>query len=322
MRSFRCPRCDAQLYFENSVCVSCGSAVGYDRDQRSLVLVDRGAATGRAICANLDLNGCNWLADPASEAGFCLSCRLTRTRPADADLAGLADYYVAESAKRWLVFELDELGLPVVVSDGFTGLAFDLLSSDRSPVTTGYLNGVITFDLAETHDAHRENLRVSMAEPYRTVLGHFRHEIGHYYCELLVLTAGRTDEFRELFGDETRSYADALADHYRAGPGGDWPTDMISSYAAMHPLEDFAETFAHFLHITDTLQTASEFGVTVGPTGPDRPFATVVAEDWLPLSRALNQINKSLGKGELYPFVLTDPVIAKLDFVSRVVRAA
>jgi hypothetical protein len=215
--------------------------VAYDRDVRELALVQ-----GRVVCANLDLNGCNWLADPSSTSGFCLSCRLTRTRPADADLAGLADYYVAEAAKRWLVFSLDELGLPVKVSDGYLGLAFDLLSSARSVVTTGYLNGVITFDLAETNDAHREQLRVSMAEPYRTVLGHFRHEIGHYYCELLVLTAGRGEEFRELFGDETQSYSRALVDHYSAGPGHSWPVDMISAYAAMHPLEDFAETFAHY----------------------------------------------------------------------------
>ncbi len=317
MRAFSCPQCHARLYFENSVCVSCGSAVAYDRDAGTIAL-----AEGRDMCANLDLNGCNWLADPASDSGFCLSCRLTRTRPADADLAGLADYYVAEEAKRWLVFSLDELGLPVVVSDGFTGLAFDLLSSARTPVTTGYLNGVITFDLAETQDAHREQLRVSMAEPYRTVLGHFRHEIGHYYCELLVLTAGRGEEFRALFGDETRSYAEALDEHYSDGPGSSWPADMISGYAAMHPLEDFAETFAHFLHITDTLQTAAEFGLGAGAVDPGRPFAEVIAQQWLPLSAALNQINKSLGKGELYPFLLTQPVIDKLDFVSRVVRGA
>ncbi len=302
------------------MCVSCGSPVAYDRDARGLVPV-----AGREICANLDLNGCNWLADPRSDSGFCLSCRLTRTRPADADLAGLADYYIAEAAKRWLVFTLDELGLPVKVSDGFLGLAFDLLSSARSPVTTGYVNGVITFDLAETNDAHRERLRVSMAEPYRTVLGHFRHEIGHYYCELLVLTAGRSEEFRTLFGDETESYSRALAEHYSAGSSGSWPVDKISSYAAMHPLEDFAETFAHFLHITDTLQTAAEFGLPVGLPGadrPDRPFRDVISDDWLPLSRALNQINKSLGKGDLYPFLLSEPVLAKLDFVARVVREA
>jgi hypothetical protein len=297
--------------------------VAYDRDIRELVLVE-----GRDVCANLDLNGCNWLADPSSTSGFCFSCRLTRTRPADADLSGLADYYVAEAAKRWLVFSLDELGLPVKVSDGYLGLAFDLLSSAQSAVTTGYFNGVITFDLAETNDAHREQLRLSMAEPYRTVLGHFRHEIGHYYCELLVLTAGRGEEFRALFGDETRSYSGALVEHYSGGPGSRWPVDLISGYAAMHPLEDFAETFAHFLHITDTLQTAAAFGLSVGSARADRParsnrtFADVIAEDWLPLSRALNQINKSLGKGDLYPFLLTEPVIAKLDFVARVVGEA
>jgi hypothetical protein len=275
----------------------------------------------RRMCANLNLNGCNWLADLASPAGFCLSCQLTRTRPADADLAGLADYYVAEAAKRRLVFELDELRLPVKVSDGYFGLAFDLLSSDRAPVTTGYHNGVVTFDLAEARDAHREQLRVSRAEPYRTVLGHFRHEIGHYYGELLVLTTHRRDAFRELFGDETASYAGALDRHYRRGAPAGWEDRYISAYASMHPLEDFAEVFAHFLHISATLQTAAAYSLGVTDAELERPFRDLVTQTWLPLTLALNQVNRSMGRDDLYPFLLSPTVIGKLTFVAEVTAA-
>jgi hypothetical protein len=210
----------------------------------------------RRICANLNRCGCNWIAEAR---GLCFSCSLTRTRPADGDTVGLSHYWIAEAAKRRLIFGLDELRLPIKISDGSRGLAFDLLSSSQGKIITGYQNGIITLDLAESNDAHREALRESMDEPYRTVLGHFRHEIGHYYCEQLTLTGDRREEFRALFGDETTSYDEALQHHYSTGAGQDWQSEFISAYATMHPLEDFAEVFGHFLHIADTLQTAEEF---------------------------------------------------------------
>ena len=181
MRAFRCEVCGAELFFENSVCVTCGSAVGYSREHGTVIAVSE----DHPICANLNRCGCNWIADPTSTLGLCFSCRLTRTRPADADTVGLAQYWIAEAAKRRLIFGLDELELSIKISDGSGGLAFDLLSSTHGKIITGYQNGLITLDLAESNDAHREALRESMDEPYRTVLGHFRHEIGHYYCELL-----------------------------------------------------------------------------------------------------------------------------------------
>jgi hypothetical protein len=247
---------------------------------------------------------------------------------------------VAEAAKRRLIFGLDELELPIMISDGFAGLAFDLLSSTQGKIITGHLNGIITLDLAESNDSHREALRQSMDEPYRTVLGHFRHEIGHYYCQLLALTPHRRDEFRTLFGDETLSYEEALQRHYAFGAGQQWQGQFISAYAAMHPLEDFAEVFGHFLHIADTLQTAGEFGLLPQPDQRDnafstrgtarklrkslleRPMAEVVGETWLPVSKGLNQINRSMGKHDLYPFVLAQPVIAKLAFVADLVADA
>ena len=276
----------------------------------------------RPICANLNRCGCNWIADPASVFGLCFSCTLTRTRPADGDMVGLGQYWIAESAKRRLIFGLDELQLPIKVSDGSVGLAFDLLSSSHGKIITGYQNGIITLDLAESNDAHRETLRASMDEPYRTVLGHFRHEIGHYYCELLALGPDRREEFRALFGDESTSYEDALQRHYSTGSGQNWQNRFISAYATMHPLEDFAEVFGHFLHIADTLQTAQEFGLIADQQRVDpleTPMAELIARTWLPLTKALNQINRSLGRPDLYPFVLAQPVIVKLAFVADLV---
>ena len=130
------------------------------------------------ICANAEVARCNWLVD--APGLLCGSCALTRTRPADADIDALAAFADAEAAKRRLVYQLDDLGLPT------DGVAFDLLSSAEEPVTTGHADGVVTIDLAEGDDAHREALRVQLAEPYRTMLGHLRHETGHYYWTVLV----------------------------------------------------------------------------------------------------------------------------------------
>ena len=320
VRAFQCEVCGAELFFENSVCVTCGSSVGYSRQQHAMVAVN----ADRPICANLNRCGCNWIADPASTLGLCFSCRLTRTRPADGDTVGLAQYWVAEAAKRRLIFGLEELELPIKISDGSSGLAFDLLSSTQSKIITGHQNGIITLDLAESNDAHREALRESMDEPYRTVLGHFRHEIGHYYCQVLALTEERREEFRALFGDETTSYEEALQRHYSTGSGRDWQDRFISAYATMHPLEDFAEVFGHFLHIADTLQTAEQFGMLSDQSAVplEAAMADVIAKTWLPLTKGLNQINRSMGKPDLYPFVLAQPVIAKLQFVADLIAKA
>jgi hypothetical protein len=320
VRAFHCEVCGAELFFENSVCVTCGTAIGYSREQGTMAAV----STERPICANLNRCGCNWIADPTSSVGLCFSCTLTRTRPADGDAVGLGQYWVAEASKRRLIFGLDELHLPIKVSDGYVGLAFELLSSSQGKILTGYQNGIITLDLAESNDAHREALRQSMDEPYRTVLGHFRHEIGHYYCEVLAL-GGRREEFRALFGDETTSYQEALQRHYSTGSGQNWQDRFISAYATMHPLEDFAEVFGHFLHIAETLQTTQEFGLMGDEERVDplaAPMAEVIARTWLPLTKGLNQINRSMGRSDLYPFVLAQPVIVKLAFVADLVANA
>ena len=226
MRDFVCPNCGQQLAFENSVCLSCRSALGFSLGERALVVIgdppsdeaiDHVAGVVDSdrfrLCDNLHVAQCNWLVDgDASGPGLCVSCKLTRTRPNDTDTDGLAAFAEAETAKRRLIFELVELGLPIVGrdEDPERGLAFDLLSSRTDDVLTGHMNGVVTLDLAEADDPHREQLRVEMAEPYRTLLGHFRHETGHYYFSVLVADDAALQRFRDLFGDPFADYQAAL----------------------------------------------------------------------------------------------------------------
>lgn len=327
MKAYRCRTCDNVLYFENSLCVSCGTALGFSRQERAIVPVDKQGryvdATGLVwwICRNLNLSGCTWLARAKGEQ--CEACDLTRTRPANADVEGLEQFRLAERAKRHLVVELDTLGFPVVdkKTDPENGLAFDLLSttdhSGEDNVVIGHENGVITIDLAESDDAYREKVRARLAEPYRTMLGHFRHEVGHYYEWQLVRGADQMAQCRELFGDESKDYQAEIKRHYAEGPPDGWEKAYISTYATMHPFEDFAETWAHYLHICDTIETAGEYGLTaVGPVTAFSSFADVVRGVWIPLSVALNMVNRSMGKDDLYPFVIPPPVLDKLAFVA------
>ena len=336
------------VYFDNLVCLVCGSDLAYSRAERMVTVGSDGRyrAAGGSLyrrCANIAI-GCNWLVEPGVDpqpAAECYACRLTRTRPGSADDGLLAMLAETTQAKRWLIYQLDDLGLPIVSHmerpDG--GLAFDLAAStDDHKVMIGHLNGVIAIDLTEAQDSHREALRHELGEAYRTMLGHFRHEIGHYYWQLLVQPdAGRLERFRALFGDERQDYSAALDAHYGGPEQGDWHEAYISQYATTHPWEDFAETFAHYLHITDTLQSAAWFGMRTAGLPPDWPgrriplesdpqrrlpagaTMTDVLTEWQPLALALNLINRSMGKDDLYPFTIADPVAAKLAFVHGLV---
>ena len=323
VRNYRCRVCEQTLFSENSVCVSCGTALAYSRAERAIVPVDESGryvdATGAIwwVCRNLNLSGCTWLAP--LEGGQCFSCDLTRTRPSDDDAEGLAQLPAAEQAKRHLVVELDSLGFPVVTKedDPENGLAFDILSSVDENVVIGHADGVITIDLAESDDAHREKVRAQLAEPYRTMLGHFRHESGHYFEWQMVRGDETMARCRELFGDESKDYQAEIDRHYEEGPPEGWESDYISTYATMHPFEDFAETWAHYLHICDTIETAREYGLApVADISAFSRFRDVVTGVWVPLSTALNQINRSMGRDDLYPFVIPDAVLDKLEFVA------
>ena len=331
MRSFACEHCDHLVFFENSVCLHCGTQLGFAPERLTLVALE-GENADLHRCANDTLAGCNWIVD---EAGMlCRSCELTRTRPDDSDAQALRGFRRVEAAKRRVIFQLLELDLPGVDREE---LCFDLLSSTAQPVTTGHADGVITIDLAESDDARREQRRQQLAEPYRTVLGHLRHELGHYFQPRLVDDEPDWDRCRALFGDERQDYQQALERHYEHGAPTGWEQRYVSAYATMHPWEDWAETFAHYLHIRDTLQTAAEYGVTVRgpravtqdrslmatpqPGAGERSFGEML-DNWLPLTYALNAVNRSMGRDDLYPFTLAPQVIAKLTFVHERVLAA
>ncbi|MCW2810443.1 MAG: hypothetical protein JWP61_901 [Friedmanniella sp.] len=328
MRAFSCEQCGAGLDLDVGTCPGCGLRLGFSRFRRRLLAL----GPDTPPCANRDRCGCTWVAEAGSVAGLCFACRLTRTRPADHDHRGLAQWAVAEEAKRRAVVGLDELGLPVPVSDGYLGLAFDLLASGAGPVTTGYHNGVITLDLAETDDLHRERVRRDLAEPVRTVLGHVRHELGHYYAEVLGLSTPRRAEVRALFGDETaRDYGGALRAHYRR-PSPARPPGFVSAYAAAHPLEDLAETFGLFLLLADALQTAYVTGLVAprpepGFTGRPRDLTAdrlpgVLAQVWSPLEVAAAALDRSRGLRPDPPRTLDERAVAKLVLVADLVAGA
>jgi hypothetical protein len=337
MRDFHCPKCGQRLTFENSACLSCGSALGFSLADMALLVIAKGDESEHAgavdasdyeLCANLHLAECNWLVSVDQPGGLCTSCGLTIERPNDADAAGLAEFARAEAAKRRLIAELYELKLPIVGRDRDPeqGLGFRLLSSAFEQVMTGHDHGVITLDLAEGDDVHREQLRVEMDEPYRTLLGHFRHEAGHYYFyRLIAPSSDYLARFSELFGDPDADYQAALDRHYGEGAPQGWQKSFVSSYATMHSVEDWAETFAHYLHIRDTLDTSAWCGFAPASATFDRPalgpsaFPRII-EMWLPLSWSLNMVNRSMGRDDLYPFVLPVAVLDKMRFIHTVIH--
>ena len=249
-------------------------------------------------------------------------------------------WYRLEVAKRRLVYSLLSLGLPLhnKGEDPERGLVFEFLADVTGPgagqVLTGHRGGCITINIAEADDSKREERRLRMHEPYRTLLGHFRHESGHYYWDRLIQSTDRIDAFRELFVDERDNYQDVLQRHYNEGAPPDWQQRVISAYASSHAWEDWAETWAHYLHMTDTLETAAACGLALRPPRPDDPSLTPnprgtapasferMIKNWFPVTYVLNNLNRGLGLPDSYPFVLSPAVIDKLRFIHDTVELA
>ena len=303
MRAFDCDVCGSRLFFDNNHCLTCDTPQAFRASDLSMVVLGDASR-----CANAGLAACNWLAEGGE---LCPSCALTTTRPNDDDPDGLVEFAQAEAAKRRLLYGLLVLGLPVD-----DRISFDLLSSTSDTVMTGHADGKVTLDLAESDPATRERRRTEMGELYRTLLGHFRHEVGHFYQGVIV--DGDWDRCRALFGDEREDYQTAIDRHYAQGPPPDWARAYVSAYATMHPWEDWAETFSHYLHMRDALETADAFGFA---TLPDVGTIESIVEAWLPLTTGLNEVNRSMGQGDVYPFVLPEPVVEKLGYVhERIAR--
>ena len=330
MRTFSCDNCNAPVYFENIRCLGCGSTLGIMPDtsgMRSVKAGGDGLAIGRdghtfRFCKNsVQYGSCNQLVDAGESSAYCQSCRFTEITPDLGFEVNRELWSEMERAKRRLLFSLFQLGIqPVPKSvDPAKGLSFRFLVDNGQPILTGHENGVITISLAEADDATRETRRQQMGEEYRTLLGHFRHEIGHYYWYRLIADAGKFQEFRAVFGDESVPYEDSLRAHYAKPRGDAWKADFISSYASAHPWEDWAESFAHFLHMRDVLETSHSVGlVTIEGVADFRESMKL----WLSTTFRLNQLGRSIGSGDLYPFVLTDRVIGKMEFIHGVISSA
>jgi hypothetical protein len=350
-RAYKC-RCGNHIFFRNTLCLACNSQLGLLPDEGRLAALDPGPTAGTwrvegrdevlKFCANRSSQAaCNWMMYARNPKTYCIACRLNRTIP-NLDDADNARYWTRiETAKRRLVAQLIALGLPVISKvgeDPERGLMFDFLRSPpKGPrVMTGHASGLITINVEEADDAKREQIKQDLREPYRTLLGHFRHEVGHYYWDRLVWGTKWLEPCRQLFGDERASYAEALKRNYEQGPPADWANSYISSYATMHPWEDWAETWAHFLHVVDSLGTAMGFGFdaenlegNIQPFtrdalyAPDDPGAErflSLLNGWLEMTMILNEMARSMGYRDFYPFVMSRPVVAKLQFVQMVVK--
>jgi hypothetical protein len=353
-RAYAC-ECGRTTFFRHSQCSACAAPLGYDPllgESRTLVagpVADTwqlsGSAEGwrhyRRCVLFKSPARCNWLVPVEDPSPTCISCRLNRTIPDMEDADNRRYLWAVEKAKRRLVSQLLAVGLPVrskVDEDPEHGVAFDLL---RSPpggpaVMTGHAGGLITLNVEEADDAKREKIRQDLREPYRTLAGHFRHEIGHYYWDRLVAGTVWHEPCRALFGDERADYAAALRANYENGPPADWASRHISSYASTHPWEDWAESWAHYLHMVDSLDTALGFGFTgrnihievdqfalADLYAPHHPLAErflSLVNSWVVLTTVMNELSHSMGQPDFYPFRMPPPVLRKLHFIHLVVR--
>jgi hypothetical protein len=349
MQLFSCPKCNQVLFFENTVCVHCGQAVGYAPELARLVALPAGGGGApfqvRAAgskpksyrkCDNfVQHDACNWLVSGADDQKLCRSCRLTEPNPELTSSENRGPWLEIEHAKRRLLYTFDRLGLVVVskTEDAAAGLSFRFQrGTDEHPVMTGHDNGLITLNIAEANAAYRENMREKLGEGYRTVLGHLRHESGHYYWDRLIKATPSLSAFRDRFGDPDQSYQEALQRHYSSGPPGNWAESFISAYASMHPWEDWAETWAHYLHLVDTLETARSHGLSLRVPGTKGGKAVAIENvafrdyeslrtSWHAVTVALNDLNRSMGMKDVYPFAPSPVVHEKLRFVHDVIRS-
>jgi hypothetical protein len=343
MKNFACSNCGNTVYFENVKCVQCGSTLGFDSAELSIVAITNAGSSEVTpevaifrklnagpedsvlrYCANAEFGVCNWLTPEEESNVFCKACDLNRLIPNLSEAGSLLAWRAIEHAKKRLVYSLMRFGLPFDGSASTKGpLTFDFVRN----ALTGHLDGVVTIDVSEADAVERERQRQHFDEPYRSLLGHLRHESGHYYWMVLVEEVGRLDEFREIFGDEREDYDAALTRHHSNGPAPDWQERYVSAYASSHPWEDWAETWAHYLHMVDALDTAAAEGMEGHGLRLDLrddiyssvTFETLMAR-WVPLTIAMNSLSRSMGHDDFYPFVIPEPAYDKLAFVHRVVH--
>lgn len=343
MKTFRCT-CGNTLYFENTDCLQCSRKLGFlpddlvlsalepaDPDQFLALAPEAGGQHYRPCRNDTEQDACNWMVPVDDPEPYCMACRLNQVIP-NLDKPGNRELWVrVEQRKRRLVYDLRRQRLPVFpqTTHPSTGLAFAFLEenpgnleftdqSQGSPIMTGHSKGLITINIAEADDLERERMRLQMGEQQRTLLGHFRHESGHYYWDRLVANGPFLPRVRAVFGDERLDYSQALTRYYGDGPTADWQQTHVSAYASSHPWEDWAECWTHLLQITDTLETAVAIGLAP-PEAMDSDMDRRIAQ-WVKLALKINLINRSLDQPDPYPFVLSPPVVKKLKLIDEIIR--
>jgi hypothetical protein len=332
MKRFYC-RCGQEVFFENSVCFSCGCALGnvYRGNALRSVVAEQGEwcdlerQQRYRFCQNrLRHDVCNGLVPAASAGHFCMACELNRTIPNLTVPGNVERWRKIEQAKRRLIYGLLRIGLPLHYASGgvVRDLTFDFLQDKRTNphaehhyVATGHADGVITLNVLEADDVARTYQRTLNHERYRTILGHLRHECGHYYFELL---NPNKSQFIQLFGDPDIPYEQALGAYYRNGPRHDWQNSYITAYASAHPFEDWAECFAHYLHVSDTLETAAVRGVITGFNGTEDLHTRM--QSWAQLVIILNELNRSMGMPDAYPFSVNATTLAKFTYINESIK--
>lgn len=346
MKIFQCNNCGNPVFFENVICQKCGHWLGYLDENQSIYALQPNLenwqlADGRHVkyCKNHGYDVCNWLVMTDAN-DYCIACQFNQTIPNLQMDAALEKWRHFESAKHRLIYSLRRLQLPLVrkMYAEDDGLWFHFVDKglEEGDVKMGHANGEITILLSEADSVQREMLRKNLKEPYRTMIGHLRHEVGHYYWDQLVWKSfDRLQEFRSVFGDEQVDYTDSLHTYYNVGPGAHWQGQYISAYATAHPWEDWAETWAHYMHLIDTMETAYHFGLDIEPElrNAEHMYAKATFDPYetqdfkqildysIPLFFAMNSINRSMGISDLYPFVISDSVVQKLKFIHDLVRS-
>jgi len=337
MKVYVCDNCQNPLYFENSQCLKCSHPVGFDPVSLTMITLTAGK---ERHCKNAAYGVCNWLVPAAAEPSFCVACAMNRVIPTLDSDQNKVRWKNMEVAKHRLIYSLLRLRLPFhVTRDGKEeAIQFDFMADtpNGDKVMTGHDNGIITINIAEADEAERARNKQDFGERYRTLLGHFRHEIGHYYWDVLIKDGTALGKYRALFGDERKDYAAALETYYANGAPADWNQRYISQYATAHPWEDWAETWAHYLHMMDTLETAWSFGIRIDPVELEDDAGIKIShlrepydqtdfnrliKRWLPLCFAVNSLNRSMGHADFYPFILSAAVIEKLRFIHELCYA-
>ncbi|MBH0090121.1 putative zinc-binding metallopeptidase [Pseudoalteromonas sp. NSLLW218] len=375
MKTFKC-NCTEQLilFFESSHCLACGRTVGIDDEFDQVEPYEIDEQSGLFYKAeapdvfykkcdnNAQYHVCNGMVNldtfiPVADKDevLCFSCRFNETVPDLSIIGHIPLWKKMETAKRRALYTLKSLSLPLntIIQEPESGLSFDFITdrnvSDHfvSPIIgqdvvfTGHDCGHITINLAEADDVARSQAKIAMGERYRTLLGHFRHELGHYYFDQLIANSPKKHALcKQYFGDDELDYQQALDTHYKQGAPANWHETFISEYATMHPYEDWAETWAHYMHIIDTLETAKNFSITGSTTGNEfeldeadelrlpqsayyfnsQTSIDAILDTWMEFSIILNSLNRSMGLADAYPFVLTQAVRTKLSFIHHAIH--